>query len=253
MKNLSLIENKENLGFAEGNNVGIRFALKNAADFILILNNDTLVDKNLIEKLLEIAKKDPKAGILGPKIYFAPGFEFHKNRYKEEDLGRVIWYSGGIIDWHNVLGIHRGVDEVDQAQYDQICETDFVSGCAMFIKRAVFERFGFFDKRYFAYFEDADFCLRTKRAGFKLMFVPQAILWHKVAKSSAIGSSLQDYYITRNRLLFGTSYAPLRAKVALIRESVRILFGQNYWKKKGVIDFYLGRLGKGSYTKIPNF
>ena len=243
VKNLILIENKENLGFAEGNNVGIRFALKNSADFVLVLNNDTFVDENLVIELLKAADSHPQAGIFGPKIYFAPGFEFHKNRYKSSDFGKVIWYAGGKIDWENILFSHRGVDEVDNGQYDLVEKTDFISGCAMFVKREIFEKIGLFDKKYFTYLEDVDFCQRAEKAGFRLWFVPKALLWHKVAQTAGgIGSQLQDYYITRNRLLFGFRFGTPRAKLALLKESVKLLSLSS--KRNGIIDFYLRKFGK---------
>lgn len=244
---LKIIRNKENLGFAGGNNVGIRYALEHGADYVLVLNNDTLVDKNLIEELLKVAD-DKNIGILAPKIYFAPGFEFHKNRYSKKDLGMVFWYAGGEMDWQNVIGHHKGVDEVDHGQYDDILETQFASGCCIFIKKAVFDKVGLFDNKYFLYYEDADFSERVKKADFKIVYVPKAALWHKNAGSAGgSGSKLQDYYITRNRLLFGARYAPLRAKLALIKESFLILFKGRYWQRRGVLDFYLNRFGKGSF------
>lgn len=238
-----LIENQENLGFAGGNNVGIKFALEKGADFVLILNNDTFVDPNLVGQLLRVAGPDKKAGVLGPKIYFASGFEYHQGRYKPSDLGKVIWYAGGKTDWENILFSHRGVDEVDQGQYDQVEETGFVTGCAMLVKKEVFEKIGFFEERYFAYLEDVDFCERAKKAGFKLVYAPSAFLWHKIARTSGgIGSEVQDYYLTRNRLLFGFHYGKFRTKLALFRESLKLLLVNS--KREGVIDFYLGRFGK---------
>jgi GT2 family glycosyltransferase len=247
IKNLIFIQNKENLGFAEGNNVGIRYALEDGADYIMILNPDTLVDKNLLIQLIKVAESDKKIGILGPKIYFASGFEYHKERYKDSERGRVIFYAGGEIDWDNVLSKHRGVDEVDKGQYEKIEETDFVTGCAMMIKREVFEKIGFFDKNYFLYWEDSDFCQRAKKAGYKIVYVPLGLVWHLDAGSSKVGGSLHDYYLTRNRLLFGMKYASFRAKFALLRESIKILFFGRKWQKIGIRDFYLGKFSKGSY------
>ena len=248
-KELVVIRNIDNLGFAGGNNVGIQYALENKADYIVILNNDTLVDKNLVDELVKVSQSDETIGIVVPKIYFAKGFEFHKSRYKKDQLGKVIWYAGGIIDWGNVIGKHRGVDDVDSGQYEKEGETDFASGCCMMIKRSVFEKIGMLDNKYFLYYEDSDFSLRAKKAGFKIVFAPKAVLWHKNAGSAGgSGSSRQDYYITRNRLLFGMRYAPLRSKLALLRESLGLLVNGRPWQKRGVIDFYLGRLGKGSYS-----
>ncbi len=254
-----LIENKKNLGFSEGNNVGIKAALKVGSDFVMLLNNDTVLEKNLIVQLITTAEggvplrgktaiKPEEIGIISPKIYFAKGFEFHKDRYKKTEQGKVIWYVGGMVSWNNVLASHRGVDEVDNGQYDKVVETDFATGACMFIKREVFQKIGFLDKNYFLYWEDADFCQRAKRAGFKILYAPSAYLWHKVAQSSAIGSELNDYYITRNRLLFGSRFAPLRSRFALLRESVRLLFNGRPWQRRGVLDYYFGNFGKGSFN-----
>jgi GT2 family glycosyltransferase len=246
--NLRLIENRSNFGFAEGNNVGIRYALEKDADYIMLLNNDTLVEKNLLNELIKVMERDKKIGVVGPKIYFAPGFEFHKEKYKSQERGRVIWYAGGIIDWQNILASHWGVDEVDKGQHDTMKETDYVSGCAMMVKKEVFKKIGLFNPIYFLYWEDLDFCVRAKREGFKLLFVPKAVLWHKNAQlAGGAGSSLQGYYITRNRLLFAQKYASLRAKLALFRESLKLLMTGHPCKRRGVLDFYLGRFGMGSF------
>lgn len=115
----------------------------------------------------------------------------------------------------------------------------------MFIRREVLEEIGFFDERYFLYLEDADFSQRAKRKGWKILYWPRAILWHKVSQSSGIGSQLNDYYITRNRLLFGMTYAGVRAKLALLKESVKLMFVGRKWQRAGVADFYMGRFGHG--------
>ncbi len=245
-----IIRNEENLGFSGGNNVGIKYALENGTDYILILNNDTVVQGSLLKELLSVAKSDSNIGVVVPKIYFAKGFEYHKERYKSEELGKVLWYSGGKIDWKNVLGSHRGVDEVDHGQYNDIQETDYATGCCMFVKAEVFKKIGFLNDNYFLYYEDNDFSQRAKKTGFKIIYAPKAIIWHKNAGSAGgSGSELQDYYITRNRLLFGFKYAPLRSRIALIKESISMILSGRQWQKKGVLDFYLGRFGKGSFIK----
>lgn len=241
------IENKVNLGFAAGNNKGIEHAIKNKADYIMILNNDTEVDKELLSNSVKYMEQNPLAGVLSPKIYFYPGFEFHKDRYKKENLGRVIWYAGGDIDWNNVYGSNHGVDEVDEGQYDKARETDFVTGACMFARCDVFKKVGLFDERYYLYLEDADLSMRIRNSSWKVLYIPYGHLWHKVSQSSAIGSDLNDYYTTRNRLLFGMKYASLRTKFALLRESINFLFNGRKWQKVGVKDYYLGRLGKGSW------
>lgn len=247
--NFKLIKNKENLGFSGGNNVGIRYALQQGADYVVVLNNDTLVDKNLITELLKVAESDKKIGIVVPKIYFAKGQEYHKNRYKEEEKGRVIWYAGGVMDWNNIIGSHRGVDMVDNGQFDTVEQTEFATGCCMLLKKEVLDTVGLFDEKYFLYYEDADLSTRVKRAGYKIIYAPKAYLWHINAGSvGGSGSALQDYYTTRNRMLFGLRYAALRPKFALLREAVRLLIGGRPWQKKGIVDAFLYRFGKGRYS-----
>lgn len=247
IENIKVIKNKENLGFAGGNNVGIRYALENGADFLLLLNNDTLVDEKLIIQLLEVAEKRKGSGVLSPKIYFAPGYEFHKDQYKPSERGKVIWYAGGKVDWDNVYGSNHGVDQIDKGEFNELTETDFATGAAMFLRREALKDAGLFDEKYFMYLEDVDLSLRMKRKDWRVLYAPPAHLWHKVAQSSAIGGGLNDYYTTRNRLLFGMRYAPLRTKIALFRESIKLLAGGRKWQRRGVLDFYLGRFGKGSW------
>lgn len=242
----SFLETGKNLGYAAGNNFGIRKALKEKPDFVFVINNDTVLDEKILLNLIEFAKTDKKIGILGPKIYFAPGDEFHKERYQVKDQGKVIWYAGGLIDWLNIVSSHRGVDEIDHEQYDTPMETDFVSGCAMLVKKEVWEKIGFFDERFFLYWEDVDFCQRARKAGFKIVFVPQAKLWHANAGSSEVGGVLHDYYMTRNRLLFGIRYTRFKTKLALFKQSLKIIFQGRPWQKIGVRDFYLRKFGQGS-------
>lgn len=238
---------KDNLGFAGGNNQGIREALAWGADAVMLLNDDTKLDPKAINNLSQSLFAGEKIGMIVPKIYFYPGFEYHKTRYHKNDLGKVIWYGGGSIDWNNVIGIHRGVDEVDVGQFDRQEEVEFATGCCLMIKKEVFDAVGFLDEKYFLYLEDLDFNARVKRAGFKIIYEPRAVIWHKNAQSSGVGSGLHDYFFTRNRLLFGFEYAPFRTKLALARESVKLLFTGSDWKRRGVLDFYLRKLGKGSW------
>ncbi len=246
--NLKILYSEDNLGFSGGQNYGIKYALKENADFIVVLNNDTVTDENLIVELLG-SFDDPKIGVVCPKIYFAKGYEYHKDRYAEKDLGKIFWYAGGVIDWKNVFGNHRGVDEVDKGQYNLREEIEVATGCCMMVGREIFEKVGMFDENFFLYYEDADLSMRLKKQGFKIIYEPKAILWHKNAVATGSGSPLQDYYITRNRLVFGFRYAKPRVKVALFRESLKILINGRKWQKTGVRDFYLRKLGSGSYIK----
>jgi GT2 family glycosyltransferase len=272
-----LIESAENLGFAAGNNLGLKLALDQNSDFALLLNNDTLVDKNLIKELISAAHSHPQGAIFSPKIYFAPGREFHKDRYTKKDRGKVIWAAGGQIDWQNVYGQNRGIDQVDHGQFDQETQLNLGPGCCILIRAQAIKQVGTFDPRYFLYYEDTDLCVRTKRTPlpssfrakpnltrrseesppkpstnpknitWQIWYAPKAIVWHVNAASSSPGSHLHDYYITRNRLLFGLTHAPLRAKYNLVAESLKLLLTGRPWQKRGVRDFYLRKFGPGSW------
>lgn len=227
-KDIIFIQNNENLGYSGGNNIGIKNALKEGVDYVFILNADTVIDKNAISVLVQVADKG-EGDILGPKILF-------------KKTGK-IWFAGGIFDKANVIGSHRGVDEVDSGQYEGVEETEYVSGGAIFIKREVLESIGFFDEKYFLYYEDSDFCFRAKKAGFKIVYVPQALVYHENAKSTGLGSPLQDYYITRNRMFFASKFLPFRTRFALFREALRNI--GNPVRRQAFFDFQMGKLGKG--------
>lgn len=249
-ENRELIRIENNTGFAGGYNTGMKRALAEGAEYVLIVNNDTLLDQDMILEMLRVFELDKKIGVVVPKIYFAKGHEFHKDRYKKEELGKVFWYAGGHTDWNHVQSVHRGVDEVDHGQYDKEETVDFATGCCMMLKKEVLEHIGFFDERYFLYYEDADLSERIKRAGYHIYYAPKAVLFHVNAASSGgagRGNQLQDYFITRNQMLFGMQYAPFRTKAALIRQSLQLLVSGREKQKQAIRDFYLGKLGKGTY------
>jgi hypothetical protein len=238
-----VIRQNENTGFAKGNNIGIRYAMENGAEFIWLLNNDTTADRKAL-KILE-AFRDPSVGAASSKIYFAKGAEYRRSRYRKEDLGKVIWYAGGLIDWANVYASHRGVDEVDHGQFDLVEETEFATGCSLMLARTSLQRVGFFDERYFLYLEDVDLSVRMKKAGFKIIYYPGSLVWHNNASSSGgPGSVLHTYYQTRNRLLFGMKHAPWKTKFALIRQAGRHLSNGTQTEKEAVKDAIRGHYGK---------
>lgn len=174
-----IIENYKNYGFAEGNNVGMRYALKKGTDYILFLNNDTVVDPQFLSELVASAESDPLIGIVGPKIYF----------YDEPNK---IWFAGGNISMWRCNTWHIGKGELDKGQYDIIQEVDFITGCALLAKRQAIERIGMLDPEYLSYYEDADWCIRAKRQGDKIMYVPKAKLWHKGSSSTGGGYTSYD-------------------------------------------------------------
>lgn len=176
-----LLCNAENLLYAGGNNVGIRQALADGCTHLLLLNNDTVVDRDLSTALINVSKANPEA-ILCPKIYFL------------RDPDR-LWYAGGILNLKRARASHRGIRDKDCGQYDRVEETDWATGCALFAPRAIFEEVGPLDESFRLYSEDLDFCLRAAKAGFRILFVPQGKVWHRV--SAAIGGNLSRRKLVR--------------------------------------------------------
>lgn len=194
--NFKLIENEENYGFAEGNNIGIKYALKYLnPKYILLLNNDTIVDKNFLKELTSVGEKYTKSGILGPKIY----------SYDNPD---IIWSAGCKISWKFARGIQIGSGKTDKDQYDNPEEVAYISGSAFLIKTDTIKNIGLMDNIYFLYFEESDWTLRANQAGYKSLYVPSAKVWHKVSRSGGgISKPIGLYYITRNRWIFMKKWA----------------------------------------------
>ena len=184
---LALAENRR---FAGGNNAGIQDALGRGADAVMLLNNDTEADPALCERLLLALEQDPAAGAAAPLIYFAPP-------------SPVIWYAGGqcvpALGWT----AHRGLRRRDDGRFRSVERTGYLTGCCLVATRAAWQRVGLLDERYYIYAEDADWCLRARAAGFELLFVPTARLWHKVSASSGATSRWKIYQRSRaNQTLF---------------------------------------------------
>lgn len=237
-----ILQTGENKGFAGGYNMGISYALGWGASFILAINNDTLMgDPEILQKLVKTLKNEPRNAIVSPKILFAKGYEYQKGRYSSKEVGHVVWYGGGYIDWNNVFGKNRGIDEVDHGQYDRSEETDFISGCCFMVRAEVLEASGLFEEKLFAYFEDVDLMVRLKRKRYKLLYNGKTHIYHKVSRTAGIASKLTDYLITRNRLYVGFKYAPIKIRFSLWKESLRFFIGGREAQKQGVLDFFLAR------------
>lgn len=185
-----IIENGANLGFTGGNNAGCRAALGDGLDYVFLLNNDTAVDPDFLQPLVEAMMKDPGLGMVTPKIYF----------YGQE---KVFWAYGGKVDRLTGRSPHIGVYKKDEGQYDHIHEVERITGCAMLVRREVFERVGSMDDKFFIYCEETDWCLRTRRAGYRLAVIPKSIIWHKGHRDSGrVGRPFIGYLLTRNHLLY---------------------------------------------------
>lgn len=191
-KEVRLLRNKKNLGFCKGNNQGIKKAIKKGADYVLLLNNDTVVKKDFLEILVDYTVTNNFEGILTPKILY----------YKSKN----VWAMGGSL---NILtSIPRMIGQGKEASaYNKVFEPDYASGCALFVNTKALKKIGILDERYFAYYEDTDLSFRAKKSGYKIKVIPESIIWHKVSqstkqKSGKIGE-MQSYLHARNGIYFG--------------------------------------------------
>lgn len=179
---VEMIINENNLGFAQASNIGIEHALQQGADYVFLLNNDALVDRRLLSELVAVGESDSRIGMLVPKIYY-------------HGEGGRLWSAGA--QWRRfpprvtIIGYGRE----DGPEYSVQREVDFATGCAMLIKREVFEQVGLFDPAFFMYHEDYDFSARVRRGGYRIVYVPQAVMWHKVSVSTGEESPLKWYYL----------------------------------------------------------
>jgi len=183
-----------NRRFAGGNNEGVRRALEGGADAVMLLNNDTEADPGLFEHLLAALEADPAAGAAAPLILFAAPRDH-------------IWYAGGRCAPALGLAAHRGLRAVEHGQYRVVEPTGYLTGCCLLARREVWERVGLLDERYFIYAEDADWSLRARAAGYRLLFVPRARLWHKVSAATGAASPWKIYQRLRANLTMFARHA----------------------------------------------
>ncbi len=186
---ISLIQSGHNGGYGSGNNIGIKYALNNNADYVLILNNDTIVDQHFLEPLVEICEKDQKVGIVSGKIFF----------YDNPD---TIWFNGGKFNPWTASIKHFHFKEKDIGQKPS-SEITFISGCLILIPRMVIEKVGLINEDYFMYLEDLEFCHRILQNDYKLDIAFESKVWHKKDVSSHSRLSQQTvFYSTMNKIKF---------------------------------------------------
>ncbi|WP_251496866.1 glycosyltransferase family 2 protein [Otoolea muris] len=187
---IHFIQADQNQGFAYGNNLGIQYAIEKMAEYILLLNNDTIVDKRMIGELLSNADENT---VTAPKIYYMNG----------EKTAPTLWYAGGDLDFKSLKGRHRGLGQADRGNFDQANSVTYAPGCCLLINRNIFDKVGLLDEDYFMYCEDTDFSYRLLNNNIKIQYIPSAVLWHKVSASTGREMSpLITYYVFRNRILF---------------------------------------------------
>ncbi len=203
-----------NKGYSHGVNLGLKEALKQNFTKFCVLNYDTYLDNKFVK---QVNSRFKNSLIFGGKIYYAHGYEYHKNRYQRKDLGKVLWYAGGQINWDHATVTHYGINEVDIGQYNQIKTTTFIPGTLMAFTKEVIDKVGFWDEKFFLYYEDTDYCVRCQKQGFSLTYDPKIVIWHKNSGiTGGPGSKVHIKYQRQSCLRFGLKHAPWRTKVHLL-------------------------------------
>lgn len=203
-----------NKGYSHGVNLCLRQALRRDFDQFCVLNYDIFFSSDFIKRL---KKRFETADAFGGKIYYAKNYEYHQDRYTSKQQGKVLWYGGGEIDWKHAIVKHLGVDEVDQGRYDRLTETGFIPGTLFAFTKKVVRMVGFWDEHFFLYYEDVDYSVRVRTHGFKLLYDPSVVIWHKNAGvTGGSGSKLHQTEQRKSRLWFGLKHAPWRTKLHLL-------------------------------------
>ncbi len=247
-----LIEQHPNIGYSPGNNLGIAYALSQETDYIFLLNNDTEVHPQMLSMLMDVAESDSRVGAVGPTMYY-------------HDPANVIWAGENHIDWPGarLLRSHFGeLDHGDLTKERAPRPVDCIDTCAILIKRRVFEKVGLFNADYFINYDDLDLNLRIARAGFSMLYVPQAKMWHKVSATMGQASPATTYYMTRNALLLFWTQAPSIFKYISVARilgrtlrptlawTVRRKYRNAFFRRKraanlfALRDFFLKRFGR---------
>lgn len=239
---VEIFELEENLGYAGNNNVGIKIAIDKGAEWVFVLNEDTILAPECLSSLIDVGERETDIGIVGPMVY----------HYDEPE---VIQSAGGKIgpDWS---AWHLAQNDVDHGQYKVSHEVDWISGCAIMVRREVIDEIGMLDERFFYYWEETEWCLRAKKSGWKIVQVPQAKLWHKGVQQDYEPSASVTYYNTRNRLLMLSKHqAPVHARLVAWEQIARTMVSWSIkpkWRTKhehrnailhGALDFLRGRWG----------
>lgn len=238
-ENTVFLPQEANSGFAAVNNVGMRRALADGCDWVLLLNNDTVVAPDFLETLL---RETPAGAVSCPKMLFL-------------DPPDEIWFAGGELDRATGKVKHLGGHEKDGPAFAEKKQVSFITFCCVLLPRQVIENVGFLDETLFMYCEDVDYCIRLADAGVPLWFLPDARIWHKAGGSA--GGMLSVYYITRNTLYLtckGKSALQIRAKTlpVLISGAARYALtkllgrkkGRSYGAFRGALDFWRGKMGR---------
>lgn len=209
---IEIIEAGRNLGYAGGNNLGIRYALDRGADFILVLNNDTTVAPRLLNELVGAAEQHPEAACFGPWVFYM------HDRHR-------LWWAGTVWSAESLAFTWPGKGRLGSEVSVEMTTADTIIGAALFFRASLPRQIGLLDERFFLVHEESDWCCRARRAGFGCMTVPKAQVWHKVGPSfGGEDSPLFTYFFTRNKLLWAEKNVSRRDWWRILRGALRRLY-----------------------------
>ncbi|MDB5017157.1 MAG: hypothetical protein JWQ84_1989 [Mucilaginibacter sp.] len=210
---INFIRSDQNLGFAGGNNLGIKAA---TGDYLFLVNNDTEFTNGLIEKLVEALDDNPVAGMVSPKIKY----------FSNKSLIQYAGYSG--MNYYTCRNSCIGLRETDNGQYDHItAPTAYCHGAAMMIKKEAIEKAGLMNENFFLYYEEVDWCESIKRAGYEAWVCTEAVIFHKESVSVGKKSKLKEYFMNRNRILFTRRNAPFLKQIIFYPYFVLLVVPRN--------------------------
>ena len=247
---IDILETHENLGYAEGNNFGIRYAMQGKPEYVFVLNNDTLLESTMMSKLVQAAEKDSCIGMVGPTMFCIEPQE-------------ALFAAGSFVLWNEGSLNHRGMFELPGPYVgsDKPQPVDFIVGCGLLVRRELIEEIGMLDANYYLNYEDVEWGIRAHRFGYQVLYVPQAVMWHKVSATLGQASPANTYYMTRNALRFfmlhGSSIQRWVTVGRIIFRTIRTIGAwtlkpkyrdQNFQRKRNanllaLRDFFYGRYG----------
>ncbi len=243
IEGIHLIKAEDNKGFSHGNNLGIEYAINNKAEYLLLLNNDTIITENSISKIYKEMTKHNDVGIMGARIMY------HEDKNK-------INYIGGRVNWNKgtVIIERKGKTYIEEKQ--DFKYTEFVTGCCMLIKKETIEKLGYLPEQYFMYYEDIDYCVNAKRHGYKLGVCLNSIIYHKESASSGgMQSAFSIKWNTRNRLIFIERYVQKKVLALTWFYTTRVIVIMKYLLKgeRDKISALLEGIKEGrKYNKVNN-
>lgn len=224
----SILRIEKNRGFTGGNNIGIEYILKERkTDYILLLSNDTVVDKDFLGELVKVGESDDKIGVVGPTVY-----------YYDNDNQNRIQSAGAKINWNkgNITLLRSG--DIDNRKFHELIEVDYVAGCALLAKKELFEKIGYLNTDYFAYWDDTELCIRVKEAGYKVLCIPKAKIWHKGLSTTKKTSGFYEYHMARNMFWFMKQHATRRQYLSFLL----YFFGFQFWFTSSFHILYCGNI-----------